>query len=430
MRTIQILALIGAVVLTSAITQGDLTQQTKLTADDGTSGDNFGRSVSLDGDYAVVGAYNDDTGSAYIFQRTGSAWTQQAKLTADDGVSEDYFGREVSISGDYAVVGAWGDDDNGTQSGSAYVFLRTGSTWTQQDKLTADDAAEGDWFGYSVSVSGDYAVVGAYRDADDGSAYVFHRTGSTWTQQAKLTADDVTSRFGGAVSISGDYAVVGAYFDDDNGTQSGAAYLFERTGSTWTQQAKLTASDGAEYDYFGSSVSIDGDHAIVGAFYDDDNGSGSGSAYIFEKPAGGWEDMTQTAKLTAGDGDEWDALGVSVSIDGDYAVVGAYGDNDNDSDSGSAYIFEKPVGGWEDMTHADKLTASDGAISDSLGVSVSIDGDYAFVGAHMDDDNDADSGSAYVYAVPEPATLTLLALGGITLLRRKSKQTNGGGRQR
>ena len=228
------------------------TEQTKLLATDGASSDNFGEPVSVSEDTVVVGAVLDDdngtsSGSAYVFIRSGTTWTQQAKLTASDGAADDFFGFSVSVSGDTAVVGARFEDDKGSNSGSAYVFVRSGTTWTQQAKLTASDGAADDNFGDSVSVSGDTVVVGASGDdGNKGSAYVFVRSGTTWSQQAKLTASDgaVGDIFGISISVSGDTTVVGAAFDGDNGDFSGSAYVFIRSGTAWTQQAKLTASDG------------------------------------------------------------------------------------------------------------------------------------------------------------------------------------------
>ncbi len=155
--------------------------------------------------------------------------------------------------------------------------------------MLASDGDAGDRFGYSVSISGDYAIVGAYLDNDNGSfsgsAYIFHRDGTSWSQQAKLTASDGVTNdvFGFSVSVNGDYAIVGAFIDDDNGSNSGSAYIFKRDGTNWHEQFKLTASDAAASDHFGTSVSISGDYAIVGANWDDDNGTNSGSAYIFGK---------------------------------------------------------------------------------------------------------------------------------------------------
>ena len=207
---------------------------------------------------------------------------------------------------------------------------------------TASDGAEGDSFGNSVALDGDTALVGAYRDNDrglsSGSAYFFTRSGGLWTQQQKLTASDGAEgdSFGNSVALDGDTALVGAYIDDDRGSESGSAYFFTRSGGVWTQQQKLTASDGAEGDSFGSSVALDGDTALVGAYGDDDLGSNSGSAYIFTRSGGVW---TQQAKLTALDGAAWDSFGYSVALDGDTVLVGANGDDDLGSNSGSVYFF-------------------------------------------------------------------------------------------
>jgi hypothetical protein len=319
--------------------------ETKITADDAARSDFFGYSVSISGDYVVIGARLDDdgcnhSGSAYIFIREGDGWTEQAKLTADDAARSDFFGCSVSINGDYAVFGA--NNDIGEDEGSAYIFVRDGANWTQQAKLTANDADAVDEFGKSVSINGDYAVVGAMGNfldgEDEGSAYIFVRNGADWTQQAKLTAEDAAAgdEFGCSVSISGDYAVIGACGDDDDGSCSGSAYIFARDGEDWVQQAKLTANDAEAVDYFGCSVSISEDHAVIGALYDDDGGDKSGSVYIFVREDDNW---TQLAKLTAEDAAAGDEFGCSVSISGDYAVIGACGDDDDGWSSGSAYIY-------------------------------------------------------------------------------------------
>ena len=321
------------------------------------------------------------------------------KITASDGAASDQFGWSVSISGDYAVVGAWQDADNGIQSGSAYIFKRTGTSWAQEAKLLPSDGAAQDLFGWSVSISGDYAVVGAWLDGGSGSAYIFKRTGTTWAQEAKLLASDgaASDAFGASVFISGDYAVVGANSNDDNGSNSGSAYIFKRTGTSWAQEAKLLASDGAAGDVFGTSVSIFGDYAVVGANRDDDNGDASGSAYVFKRAGTTW---AQEAKLLPSDGAIFDQFGNSVSISGDYAVVGAELDDDNGENSGSAYVFKRTGTSWAQEA---QLLASDGAIIDQFGGSVSISGDYAVVGATNDDnDNGVGSGSAYLFNLHDP----------------------------
>jgi len=272
----------------------DWSEMQKLLALDGAGYDNFGVSVSLDGDYALIGADKDDdkgidSGSAYVFIRNGSFWDQEAKLLASDGAPNDYFGYSVSFDEDTAIIGAYGHDDNGDLSGSAYIFTRTGNIWTQQAKLLASDGAQSDYFGYSVSLSGDTALIGAFRDDDNGyysgSAYVFIRNGSFWDQEAKLLASDGAEwdNFGYRVFLDGDYALIGAPYDDENGIQSGSAYVFKRTGTTWAQEAKLLASDGQSYDLFGRSVSLNEDYALIGAYGDDDNGADSGSAYVFKR---------------------------------------------------------------------------------------------------------------------------------------------------
>jgi len=376
----------------------------KLLPSGGSEFDQFGSSVSISRDYAIVGAYLDDdngeeSGSVYIFKRDGSNWLEKQKLTASDGAEGDRFGISVSISGDYAIVGAYIDDDNGVNSGSAYIFKRDGSNWTEEQKLTASDGAEDDWFGRFVSISGEYAIVSAYFNDDNGinsgSAYIFKRDGSNWIEEQKLTASDGDrdDAFGISVSISGDYAFVGAYEDDDNGINSGSAYIFKRDGSNWIEKQKLTASDGDEVDQFGRSISISGKYAIVGANYDDDNGVYfSGSAYIFERDGTNW---TEEQKLTASDGAEYDFFGSSVSISDEYVIVGAYLDDDNGVNSGSAYIFRRDSSNW---IEEQKFTASDGAEDDWFGFSVSISGNYAIVGSLLDDDNGEESGSAYIYS--------------------------------
>jgi len=392
----------------------DVTEDAKLTALDAAFNDRFGNSVSISGDTAIVGAFGDDdggivSGSAYVFTRSGTIWTQQAKLTASDAAASDFFGASVSLSGDTAIVGAHLDDDGGDRSGSAYVFVKPAGGWvdsTQTAKLTASDATAFDFFGSSVSILGDTIIVGANGNDDagsnSGSAYVFVKPAGGWadsTQTAKLTASDAAANdsFGDSVSILGDTAIVGA---DQTLIDPGSAYVFVKPAGGWadsTQTAKLTASDAAADDKFGSSVSISGDTAIVGANSDDDGGVSSGSAYVFVKLAGGWADSTQTAKLTALDATAGDRFGNSVSISGNIAIVGAFGDGDKDfAQSGSAYVFVKPAGGWTDSPHTAKLTASDAAAGDFFGASVSISGDTAIVGA---DEVLAGSGSAYVFDI-------------------------------
>lgn len=383
----------------------------KLTASDGLAGDTFGYSVAVSGDTAVVGAYLDDhagglnAGSAYVYVRTGGVWTQQAKLTASDASQSDFFGDSVSISGDSVLVGAPHDDREGTDAGSAYVFVRTGGTWTQQAKLIAPDTAFYDTFGASVAVSGDTAVIGATNDdhvgaSDAGSAYVFVRTGGVWAHQAKLIASDAAAEdaFGSSVAITGDTAVVAAVLDDHIDLNNpGSAYIYVRTGppgsEVWTEQAKLTASDANAGDSFGEKVSVSGDTVVVGAERADlAVGSNAGAAYVFVRAGGVW---TEQAKLTASDAATIDFFGISVAVSGDTALIGAYQDDHAGGISaGSAYVFVRAGGVWTEQA---KMTASDAAESDNFGFSVALDGETAVVGAYRDDDAGSQSGSAYVF---------------------------------
>jgi hypothetical protein len=377
----------------------------KLRASDGAAMDLFGCSVAVDGDTALVGAYGDDdkgsaSGSAYIFHFDGLVWEQETKLLASDGEAYGDFGRSVAIDGNTALIGAGYDYSD---KGSAYVFRFNGSDWVQEAKLLASDGAIQDCFGYSVDVEGNTAVIGAYGDDDkgswSGSAYIFRFNGSTWIQEAKLLASDgaADDRFGFSVAIDDNIALIGAYRDDDKGSSSGSAYVFYFNGSTWTQQAKLLASDGAYEDYFGICVAVDSNTAIIGAD-GDDNGSASGSAYIFRFNGSTW---TQEAKVLASDGAASDYFGLSVAIDGNTAIVGACGDDDNGSTSGSAYVFLFDGSNWVQQA---KLLAPDGAAYDNFGY-VAVDGDIALVGVSQDDDYGDSSGSAYVFPTTIPGDI-------------------------
>jgi len=351
-------------------------QDAALTPLDGAAYDQFGWSVSVSGDTALVGANCDDdlgdeSGSAYIFMRSGSSWSQQAKLMAYDGAGDDQFGSSVSIDGDWALVGAPFDDDQGIDSGSVHVFLRSGTTWAQQAKLVASTGTTKEEFGTSISIDGDTAIIGAPFAGgvhpSAGVAYVFARSGWTWTQQARLSASDGATgdEFGCSVSIDGDTALVGAWGDDDTGDNSGSAYVFCRSGTTWTQQTKLLAADGGGGDYFGTAVAIDGNTALVGAYHDNDPVYESGSAYVFVASGTTW---TQQAKLAASGYPGGERFGRSVSLDGDTALIGAYAAN-------SCYVFCRSGFGWSQAARCTDLGA------EWLGYSVSLDGDVALAGA-------------------------------------------------
>lgn len=373
----------------------------KLTAGDGAADDNFGRfAVDIDGRYAVAGALFDDdngdnSGAAYVYRRDGTSWIQEVKLLPDDGSADDLFGRGVCISGDYIIVGASGMGYTSGKTGAVYIFKRNGSSWIEESKLTANDAAPNDWFGTSVSIDGGYLIIGSALDDDggenSGSAYIFKFDGINWIQEAKLTASDaaIQDEFGSSVSISGDYAIVSAH---ERGASRGAAYIFKRSGSSWTQTNLIIANDGADGDKFGTSVDISGDYAVCGAFGDDDLGSQSGSAYIFKRNGESWELET---KLTAGDGGTDDNFGLFSAIWGDYAVVSSFQNDASASNSGAVYIFQRDQATWPEIV---KLIPSDASQDDYFGSAVSIKENQIIGGAFGDDDYGSGSGSAYIYS--------------------------------
>lgn len=368
-----------------------VSENQKATSADGDGGDAFGCSVSLSGDYAIVGAREHDAGgstnkgAAYIFLRSVGTWAQQTKLVASDGAAEDYFGWSVSISGDYAIVGAPEHDPGGIPSqGAAYIFHRTGTTWTQQAKLTASDGVTLDRFGYTVDITVDYAIIGApYHNIsgnlDQGAAYIFLRSGTSWAQLAKLTASDGEEDdcFGFRVAMTGDFALIGAPFDNIGGYfAQGSAYMFQRSGMSWIEQVKLTPNWYSANCYYGCSVDISGDMAIIGASGHD---NGKGAAYTYKNNGSSWDG---TGSLTANDGLEDDSFGVSVSITSEYAVVGAAYHEMYYLSEGAVYIFRNDDYIWYPQS---KLIASDCGYNDTFGYSLSFDNDFIIVGAYYDD---------------------------------------------
>ncbi len=313
----------------------------ELVPDDGFSGQYFGFSVAIDNGVVAVGAWNDmdngpESGAAYLFD--ASTGDQLFKLLADDGEARDRFGQFIDIDNGIVVVSAIFTDDNGDDSGSAYVF--NASTGAQIAKLLPDDGEAGDNFGRSVGISNGTVVVGAHRNDDNGfnsgSAYLFDASGGT--QIAKLLADDASEgdEFGFAVGIDNGIVVVGAWSDIDNGFNSGSAYLF--VAPSGAQITKLLPKDGTPQDEFGRSVAIDDGIVAVGAWDDNDNGPDSGSAYLFDAST-----STQITKLLASDGDGGDLFSFSIGISNGVVAVGAISNDDNGSTSGSAYVFTAPL---------------------------------------------------------------------------------------
>jgi len=364
-------------------------QQAYLKASNTDAGDKFGISVAVCGDTVVVGAYgessaatgiignqNDNSapaaGAVYVFVRNGTNWTQQAYFKASNAEANDNFGESVAISGDTIVVGAKHEDSssrsvNGNQndtsafgSGAAYIFVRDGTSWTQQAYFKASNTAVNPEFGYGVAVSGDTVVVGAAREGGaSGAVYVFVRNGTNWSQQAYLKASNAnpSDAFGRSVAVSGDTVVAGARHESSNATgvngnqtntlapNSGAAYVFVRKGTNWTQQAYLKASDTTQLAAFGSSVSVSANTVVIGA---PSEGGNSGAAYVFVRNGTNWNHQV---KLKASNAETVDFFGESVMVSGETMLSGAYfedsnatgvnGDqnNNNATVSGAAYVF-------------------------------------------------------------------------------------------
>ncbi len=394
----------------------------KIVAADGGGGDHFGSSATVAGDTVLVGAPSQDapfesSGSLYLFERDQGGpdnWGQTVKLPCPPvfAADEDYFGL-VAISGDTVVAGASGDDENGFDSGAAYLFNRdqgAPNTWENVAKIAPADPGVEDHFGGSTAIADDTVIVGARSDDDNGSgsgsAYIFLRDQGgpdNWGQVAKLTPAQGAAQenFGHSVSISSDTAIVGT-FGDDLGTNSGSAFIFRRGHGgpdNWGQVTKIVPTDGAEGDHFGISVSISGETAVVGACFDDDNGSNSGSAYVYQQDLGGVNGWGMAAKITPDDGQEGDRFGCAVSIDGDTVIVGAGEDDDNGDRSGSAYIFGRHHGGADAWGQVAKIVPTDGGLLHLFGESVAVSGDTAIVGAHNDIVNGSSTGwgSAYIF---------------------------------
>ena len=417
MKTLYLLQLAGFALFfassASAVTPA-IDEVAKLIASDGESSDYLGYSVAVDGDTALVGVYGDDdlgseAGAAYIFTRdSAGVWSQQQKLTASDGAADDRFGWAVAVHGDTAVIGKESWDFFAPPPGAAYVFTRdSAGIWSEQQKLTAYDGEAGDYFGESVALSLDTIVIGAYGDDDagteSGSAYVYTRdSAGVWSLQQKLTAISGTDNdwFGRSIDVDGDTAVIGAwgYYIDSDGIaiQSGFAYAFTRDSSgVWTGQ-ELSPNVNVDSEWYGRAVAVSGDSIAVGAYGDSQIDLGAGATYLFNRDSAGVWSLQQ--KLIASDGAASDKFGFSVDMDGDNMVVGAYTDDDNGIDAGSAYVFTRDTTGvWNEQV---KLLSSDGLDYDYLGYAVGISASTVVAGAYLQDTlTAANAGAAYVFDI-------------------------------
>ena len=393
-------------------------QQTQLVASDAQRQAEFGWSVAISGNTAVIGARNNDpdlgsgplanAGAAYVFVRSGSTWIQQAKLVARNAKEGDTFGVSVAIDGNTVVVGATGVDvDEEDDAGAAYIFVREGAAWRQKARLVARNPAAEDNFGSSVAIDGITIVVGADSHdlggvlIDSGAAYVFIQRSGAWDQKAKLVSSDigVGDYFGTSVAISGKRIAVGATQANFGGTRgNGSAYVFRGGGNTWVQEAELSAEDGRDGDFFGQSVAIFSDTVVVGAlFKDPDLGRGrianAGAAYVFTPRGGIWK---QQARLVPEDASSFSYFGQSVAIYGNKIAVGADGRAQAGyTGAGATYLFARTGKEWNQQT---LITADFISDDDNFGNSVAISGDRVLVGAKGRNPGSLRSaGEAFVY---------------------------------
>ena len=387
------------------------TEESKLYADNPSLDDEFGVPLALFGDTLVVGAHADnasDAGSAYVFERSGISWIFRQRLKASDPTDKAHFGYSLAISGDSLVVGAPGNVfvPGSTADGAAYVFVRNGTTWIEQQKLVPSGGSAGTWFGSSVAIDGDTALVGAEHDdpagsSDAGSAYVFVRAGTSWSEQQQLTAGDAQSQdeLGSAAVLSGDTAIVGARGSQvGTYTGAGAAYVFERSGTAWVEQQKLTASDPSFNVFFGSSLGLSGDTLVVEATSGGTFHWSEGAAYIFVRAGTTW---SLQAKLDNPNPLDSDNFGRAVAIFGDTVLVGAQLDSPEiaETSQGSVHVFNRQGATWSPQG---QFWASDGEPLDYFGSAIVLSEDEAFVGAPRDDSaGPAAAGSVYFFALTQ-----------------------------
>ena len=401
-------------------------QEAKLTGSQVVGGNTLGQTASVDGTTAALGGPWAG-GQAYVFEKGAGGWAEAKRLLPSGGGAQ--FGTAVAVSGDTIIVTARAEAGN---AGLAYIYDRDqggAGNWGVVKQIMASNSALNSYFGAFADLSGDNAIVGANVDdhdgkTDSGAAYIFNRDkngANQWGEVAYLKPSGLTAgdQFGMAVSISGEWAIVGAGNDDALGSDAGAAYMFQYDGTNWVERQKLTAGDGAAGDAFGWGAAVSGDTALVGSWKDDAGATDAGSAYIFEFDGTNW---VETKKLAAGiSAGAGDGFGVRTALDGDYALVGALWDDDKGTDSGSAYLFHRNAGGADNWGLVAKLLSDDAG--GWLGHAVSMSGTTAFIGAsRVSYPGKSTAGAGYMFTVPEPTTVLLLGAGLVPLLRRRKKR--------
>jgi hypothetical protein len=407
-RSLMLLAMMSVLPVASAAWgQCEGSELDRLADPAGVPQESLGSAVGIDGDVAAVGVPGRDldfanpaAGAAIVYRASGGDWSAEQVLLPADVLGGDLFGSSIAVSGERILIGSPFHDDAGDAAGAAYVYRFNGFSWSQQAKLLASDADPGATFGDAVDLDGDLAVVGAPFDEEiaplAGAAYVYRFNGSVWEEEAKLTASDgaALDLFGNAVAIAGSTIIVGADGDDDAGDLSGAAYVFRFNGSTWEEQAKLTAADAEAGDRFGGAVDIDDDAIVIGARREDpcpkDPQCNSGSAYVFRFDGQSWN---QQDKISADPPLNSLFFGTAVTIDGDFIVVGTPGDDIDGTDAGAAFAFgyDSDTKSWIELA---RLTPEVGSVGASFGTVVALSGHLAIIGAEGENDT---RGAAYVF---------------------------------
>ncbi|MBK9983568.1 MAG: hypothetical protein IPP15_14480 [Saprospiraceae bacterium] len=363
-------------------TTGNISEYDPVADSTGVAGDYFGASVSISGDFAIIGTPIDDEmnpnqGSASIYHFNGSSWQFTQKLTDPNGSTDDNFGYSVSISGNFAIVGAHADDGPFNNQGSVTIYQYNGTSWDWLEKISDPDGATSDHFGISVSISGDYFIAGSFLDdsspnGDQGSASIFHFNGSNWELVVKLTdpLSAFTDEFGSSVSISNNYALVGSPYDDAGANfDQGSASIYQFDGNTWVYMQKVIDSDGATSDYFGSSVTISNMYAAIGAPGDKvGNNEDQGSATVFRYNGSSWVSMQKKTSIT---GLANDGFGICISISGDFMLIGSDRDDVGvNVDQGSISMYQRLGNGWQLVQY---ITEPGGNASDFFGFTCALD---------------------------------------------------------
>lgn len=353
-----------------------------------------GQATAIDGNVIAVGApLHQGPGAVFVFRRNAVRWVLEQKLFASDALFGAEFGRSVSICGNVLAVGAHADDAVAPGAGAVYIFRYQSGTWVEEQKLVAADASPTQSFGIAVSMDGDELAVGAIRDdqraVDAGAVYVFSYTGTTWQQDQKLTASDAKfeTQFGASLSLDAGRLMIGAYLRDS----SGAVYSFVPQGNRWVEDQKILASDAAFGDLFGAAVSVSGNWMVVGAQLEDANGAEAGAGYFFQWNGQRW---VERQKVVASDGTATDFFGCAADMDGDRAVIGSYGNSAYGHSSGAAYLYRRSGGTW---IQQQKLLPSDGGSAAFFGASTAISGGNIVGGAYFV----FPGGAAYVFSAPE-----------------------------